>query len=86
MWLWLFITAMMAMAYWAGWIGCRFTQVGERMRDVALADKFAESEYNRGFKDGMGVANGEVSMPHNHAVCCALAGHRINAGGMSPHE
>lgn len=89
--IWLTISAIIVVAYWAGWTGCRLTSTHERLRFMKLADAAADAEYERGLKDGFeqGV---EASTSYadkvirNQAVCFKLGEKRFAAGGRNAHE
>lgn len=89
--LWLTISAIIVVAYWAGWTGCQLTSTHQRLRDMELGSKIADAEYERGRKDGYeeGV-NAGVSYAdkviRNQAVCFKLGEKRFAAGGKCAHE
>lgn len=89
--LWLTISAIIVVAYWAGWTGCRLTSTHQRLRDMELAEEMADDQYERGVRDGFeeGV---KASASHldkvirNQAVCFKLGEKRFAAGGKCAHE
>ena len=85
------IVGIIAVSYWAGWVGSSMYQAGNRLRAAAEAEELAAAEYEHGLRDGFHegfeqAINAARKVSQNQAVCLRLAERRFVAGGARAHE